>query len=134
VATKPREPSNEFDFQAVEQALEKQTSPPPGEEIARAIIAFESFLDYAIGRRINAKEIATRIVALALFKKHWRFHGMSAAEIARRLGVTKSALLHSKKLLPQALRAKSSQQAFDSQMRTLTLSRGKKGKNSHKLR
>ena len=122
---KTREPHTDFDFDAVD----KQPPLDVRDDISKGILAFETFLHCVLGTRISATEIATRVIALALLKNHWRFHGLSAANIAERLGVSKSALLRCKKLLQKSLA--SSQIAFDSKIQTLTPLRAKNRKNSH---
>jgi hypothetical protein len=66
-----------------------------GERGAHAIgrLVLDAVLAALIGDRLNVKELAARSLALAVYCRHWRLHGLSTRAVAVRAGISHTALL-----------------------------------------
>lgn len=62
------------------------------ENAARGKLILSAIMDALIGKRIAAKELATRALALGIAGGHWRLDGIPRRQLARRIGVTHAAL------------------------------------------
>ena len=93
----------DFDFAALDAPA------PPLREMARARLVLDAVLDALMASRLSQKELACRALALAITLGHWRVRGCSVRALARRIGVTHTALARRLSTLPEPFLSRSAQ-------------------------
>ena len=73
------------------------------DEAHSALLTIEVLCNALVGPRLSAKELVTRAVALAALRGHWRFAEMTLAQIARRVGVSRTAISRRMLAIPKEL-------------------------------
>lgn len=96
--TKPgavhKEPSTPFDYDALdvgaEEIRERRESRAQTEDRAR--LTLEILTDFLFARRLAPKEMLARLAALGIARGHYKFTGKSKRWIAKKFGISHSAV------------------------------------------
>ena len=89
--------------------------PESGEMLNAGVLVIRAFLDMlsGCGARISAKERATRAIALEICFRHHSVHGKSVRQLAKRIGVSYTALARRVRLFTAELRTLSERVAAE---------------------